>query len=285
MVSPAQRRTWGRWVQDGFQVSERAACAAAGIARSSIRYRSVAAPQEPLRRRLRALAQTRVAYGYRRLHVLLRREGWAINHKRVQRLYRAEGLTQYRKRPRRRKSVLTRSLRPVPQSGGERWAMDFIHDQMADGSVIRVLSVIDGFTRECVALVPARRFRGEDVARVLSAAGADGQLPAVIQADNGTEFTSRAMDHWAYWNHVRLDFSRPGRPTDNAAVESFHNSFRRECLTQHYFLSLTEAEHLIEAYRLEYNNERPHSSLDHLAPAEFAARQATTATVMRTALM
>lgn len=167
--------------------------------------------------------------------MLRRREGWLVNQKRVQRLYRDEGLTQQRKRPKRRRSASTRALRPVPGAPNERWAMEFIHDYLADDSAMRVLSVVDCFTRECVWLIPARRFRDDDVAAHLSRIGATRGLPTVIQCDNGTEFTSVALDHWAYRNHLQLDVSRPGKPTDNAAIERFHNSFRRECLTQHYF--------------------------------------------------
>lgn len=168
MVSPAQRRTWVRWVQEAYAVSERMACDAGGVARSSVRYASVAAPQEPLRQRLRELAQTRIAYGYRRLHVLLCREGWPVNHKRVQRLYRDEGLTQQRKRPKRRRSAAARVVRVQPGAANECWAMDFIHDQLADGTAFRVLSIVDLYTRECVGLVPALRRRAEDVVATLS---------------------------------------------------------------------------------------------------------------------
>ena len=283
MVSPAQRRTWVRWVQEAYAVSERTACDAGGVARSSVRYASVAAPQEPLRQRLRELAQTRVAYGYRRLHVLLCREGWPVNHKRVQRLYRDEGLTKQRKRPKRRRSATPRVVRLLPGAANERWAMDFIHDQLADGTAFRVLSIVDLYTRECVGLVPGVRVRADEVVAVLSQLRQERGGPAVIQCDNGTEFTSVALDHWCYWNQVRLDFSRPGKPTDNAAIESFHNSFRRECLTQHYFIDLTDAQRTIEQYRSEYNNDRPHSSLGNVPPAHFRATVAPTASLSSTA--
>lgn len=270
-------------MQDGFAVSEHAACRATGVARTSVRYRSVAAPQGPLWERLRELARTRVAYWYGRLHVLLRREGWRINHKRVHRLYREKRLPKHRKRPKRRRSAVTRTLRPIASAPNERWAMDFIHDVLADGSTIRVLSVIDCFTRECLALVPARRVQAADVAAHLSRVGAARGLPAAIQCDNGTEFTSVAIDHWANRNPVRLDFSRPGKPTDNAAIERFHNSFRRECLTQYYFLQLTDATTVIEHYRREYNNDRPHSSLGSVPPSHFRAGLALHASANSTA--
>jgi len=268
-VSPARCREWARWVQQAFQVTERRACRAGPVQRSVVRYVSTRPRREPLRQRLRELAAVRVSYGYKRLHVLLRREGWHVNHKLVRRLYREEGLTQKRKGPRRRKSAVVRVLRPQATAPNERWAMDFIHDALASGHTIRILSVVDVFTRECVALMPQLRFRGEDVARCLSIAGGDRGLPAVIQADNGSEFTSRAVDHWAYWNKVRLDFSRPGKPTDNAHIESFHNALRRECLTQHYFLDLEDAERALDTYREEYNTFRPHSSLANQSPAHF----------------
>lgn len=275
MVSPSDRRRWIGWVRDAFRLSERRACGVGAVGRATIRYVSRRAPQEALRQRIRELAHARVSYGYRRIEVLLRREGWTVNHKRVRRLYREEGLTQQTKRPKRRKSALVRQIRPVPSAPNERWAMDFIHDTFADGTSFRVLSVIDCYTRECVALVPRTRFRGEDVAACLSAVQQQRGLPPVIQADNGTEFTSRAFDHWAYWNQVRIDFSRPGKPTDNAAVESFHNAVRRECLTLHHFLHLTDAQRILDNYRAEYNNFRPHSSLGNQSPAQFRAAVTT----------
>ena len=165
-----------------------------------------------------------------------------MNHKRVRRLYREEGLTQKRVGPRRRKSATVRVLRPqaAPRTNGGQWTS--FTTAVPSGQAIRILSVVDVFTRECVLLVPQTRVRGDDVARCLSVAGVTRGLPAVIQADNGSEFTSRAVDHWAYWNDVRLDFSRPGKPTDNAHIESFHNSVRRECLTQCYCIDLADAD-------------------------------------------
>lgn len=180
MVGPAERCSWVTWVRDAYQDSERRACRATGVARSTIRYRSRRPSQEHLRRRLRKLAGTRVSYGYKRLHIVLCREGWTINHKRVYRLY-------------------------CPY-------MDFVHDTLADGGSIRAPGVLDVHTRECGALVAARGFRGEAVARVLSRVRDGRGLPSLIQLDNGTEFTSLALDHWAYWNWVTLDFSRPGKP-------------------------------------------------------------------------
>lgn len=265
------KRKWINWIQDAYQVSERRACQMTGVARSTIRHQSRRPRQEPLRRRLKELATVRIGYGYRRLHVLLRREGWPINHKRVYRLYREEGLALKRKRPRRRRSAAARRRSQVAHSPNERWAMDFMHDTLACGGRMRVLTVIDVFTRECLALVAKKQFRGEDVARTLTRLLREHGCPETIQCDQGTEFTSLAMDHWAYWNKVRLDFSRPGKPGDNARAEAFNGTVRRECLTQHYFLNLVEAQRVLDQWRDEYNNDRPHSSLNQIPPAEFKA--------------
>ena len=265
-MTPALRRGAVAWMRDAYRLSECRACRVLGVHRSGIRYRSRRPPQTPLRTRLRELATTYVSYGYPRLHVLLRREGWGVNKKLVYRRYREEGLVLKRRRPKRRRSAGIRELRPVPTAANERWAMDFVHDTLAGGQTIRVLAVLDVHTRECVALVAQPAFRGADVARVLSDAGAERGLPAVISVDNGSEFTSKALDHWAYWNRVTLDFSRPGKPTDNAHIESFNASLRRECLSQQWFLGLADAEQRLAAWRDEYNNCRPHSSLQHQPP-------------------
>ena len=269
MVRAAQCRTVLSWAKQAYRLAERRACRALGVSRSSIRYRSRRPTRAPLRRRLKELAGVRVSYGYKRLHVLLRREGWSANHKLVYRLYTEEGLTLKRRKPKRRKSLVQRHERPVLGAVNERWAMDFIHDTLAEGRTIRILSVVDAFSRECVALVARKSFRGEDVAQMLGNAGAERGLPQVIAVDNGSEFTSRALDHWAYWNQVKLDFSRPGKPTDNAHVEAFHASLRRECLSQHWFVDLADAQQTLDAWREDYNNHRPHSSLGQLPPVHF----------------
>jgi putative transposase len=267
MVTPAARRVWVRWVQEAFQVSQRRACRATGVHRSLLAYRSRKPPQEVLRTRLRELAQARVSFGYLRLHTLLVREGWRVNRKRVLRLYREEGLQLRVKRPRRRRSAVARGPRVVPTTANQVWAMDFVHDTLADGRAIRVLTLIDSHTRECLSLAAAARFTGDDVVRVVGAVGALRGLPARITVDNGTEFTSKALDAWAYWNHVQLDFSRPGKPVDNCLIEAFNGSLRRECLSQHWFASLAEAAQILEAWREDYNNLRPHTSFAHRAPA------------------
>ena len=218
------------------------------------------------------MAAAKTHAGYRQLHVYLRREGWKINHKRLYRIYIEEGLGLRWKRPKRRRSAARRVEQPRPTSPNETWAMDFMHDTMADDKRLRVLTVVDTYTRECVALEVAQSFGGSDVAKILNSAGRTrGGLPKSIRVDNGTEFTSKALDAWAYWNHVELVFSRSGKPVDNAFAESFIATVRRECLSQHWFRNLQEAQSIAERWRDEYNNERPHSSLELKTPTQYRA--------------
>jgi len=269
VVGPAHRRELAAWVEDSYQVSQRQACGALGVCRSSVRYVSVRPTQEPLRQRLHELAATRVSWGYRRLHVLLRREGWPVNRKRVQRLYREEGLCLRRKRPKRRRAAMPRQVPVAVTKPNQRWAMDFMQDALASGQRLRVFTLLDTCTRECVALEVGASFRGDDVARLLTRAGLERGLPEVIGVDNGTEFTSRTLDHWAWVNGVQLDFSRPGKPSDNAFIEAFNAAVRRECLSQHYFSTLAEARHVLDTWKEDYNKRRPHSSLQHRTPLEY----------------
>ena len=227
-----------------------------------------------MRARLKELAAVRVSYGYRRLHIMLRREGWPANRKLIERLYSEEGLTLKRKKPKRRRSAVRRERSTPAASVNERWAMDFVHDTLSNSRTVRVLTVLDVYSWECVALEVGVGFRGEDVGRVLSAAAEErGSLPKMNSVDNGTEFTSRALDHWAYWNRVKLDFSRPGKPTDNPFIEAFNGSLRRECLSQHWFVDLDDAQRTLHRWKDEYNNVRPHSSLDDQAPRPLRRRR------------
>lgn len=270
MVRPAQRRAAVVWAQDAYRLSERRACRAMGASRSMVRYRSVRPHQEALRKRLKELARVRVRAGYKQLHVFLRREGWPVNHKRVYRLYTEEGLTVKRRRPKRHRSAVIRKERSMPTEPNQQWAMDFMHDTLEGGQMIRLLTAIDLHTRECVVLKVAKGFRGENVGDLLSQAGdRRGKLPERIRVDNGTEFTSKALDHWAYWNKVRLDFSRPGKPVDNCFVEAFNGTVRRECLSQHWFTGLEDAQRTLDAWRDDYNNTRPHRSLANQSPAKY----------------
>jgi putative transposase len=258
---------------EAFNVSGRCAMRATGVASSTMHYKHRRPSQNPLRARLRELAAARVSYGYLRLYVLLRREGWRVNHKRVYRLYREEGLALQRRRPKRRRAAMPRSPRRETTRPNERWAMDFMQDVLADGRTVRVFTLVDAHTRECLALEAASRFRGAEVAAILSGVIAVRGKPQVIQCDQGTEFTSIALDQWAYWNQVQLDFSRRGKPGDNAVCEAFNGSVRRECLSQAYFLSYVDTQRVLENWKDEYSNHRPHSSLQDLSPAHFRARE------------
>ena len=272
MVSSAQKRSGVGWAREAYRIPERRACRILGVSRATVRYRSVRPPYKPLRARLRELAAVRVSAGYRPLHTLLQREGWRVNHKLVERLYREEGLTLRRKKRRRRKSAVKRQVPGMPSRLNERWAMDFMHDTLADGRTVRVFTVVDVFSRECVALVAGRGFKGEDVGRILSDAGQErGAFPEMISVDNGTEFTSKALDHWAYWNKVKLNFSRPGKPGDNPHIEAFNSLVRRECLSQHWFIDLKDAQEVLDRWRLDYNTVRPHGSLQRSTPAQYGA--------------
>lgn len=226
---------------------------------------------EPLRARMREIANTRIRFGFWRIYVLLRREGWKVNHKRIYRLYKAEGLNLRTKRPCRRKAAANRMDRIVLTGPNQSWSMDFVSDSLFDGRKFRALTVVDNHTRECVAIEVAQSLTGDDVVRVLTNIAKERhQYPLRVQADNGPEFVSLALDKWAYENGVTLDFSRPGKPTDNPFIESFNGSLRDECLNTNWFMSLEDAQEKIETWRQDYNHFRPHSSLDDVPPVMFA---------------
>lgn len=233
-------------------------------------YRQGRAPQQlALRRRIREIAMTRPRFGYQRIYILLRREGWMVNHKRVHRLYCLEGL-QVRMRVRRRKRLsLHRGPAPIPQTRDERWSMDFVHDQLSDGRPIRMLTVVDQWSRESVLIEPGFRMSGDRVAEALDRVSSKRSLPRSIRVDYGTEFMSKALAEWAWKNGVHLDFIRPGKPTENGMIESFNGRLRDECLNCNEFESLDDARARIEAWRIDYNHERPHSALGHLTPKEY----------------
>lgn len=263
------RRKAVRTLQAAHRYSERRACGLIRLDRSTCRYRSRRGDEAPLRARLRDLAAQRPRYGYRRLYILLRREGIAVNHKKVQRLYREEGLAVRRKK-RKRVAQVSRQPRPVPERRNERWSMDFMQDTLADGRCFRTLNIVDDFSRECVAIEVGRSIPGERVVRVLERLAFQRGLPELLVVDNGPEFAGKALDAWAYRNGVGLHFIRPGKPVENAFVESFNGSFRDECLNENWFVSLADAVHKIEVWRQDYNRKRPHSSLGNRTPEEFA---------------
>jgi putative transposase len=264
------------YVQERFGFSQRRACRLTGTARSTVRYAERRRDDAALRDRLRALAAQRPRFGYRRLHVLLRREGICVNHKRIERLYRAEGLTV---RHRRRKSAtrICRGRPSAPQDANEQWAMDFLHDTMASGRTIRLLSVIDVFTREALALEVDTSLPSSRVVRVLNRLASARPLPRQLVLDNGPELISRVLEQWAHDHSVALHFIDPGKPIQNAHCESFHSRVRDECLNEHWFLGVADARRIVEDWRQDYNRDRPHSALGYQTPAEFAQGTATAA--------
>ena len=260
-----------RWAQEAYQISERHAARLVKLAVNTLRYQSRKIFDEVLRHRLRELAGTHVRYGYRRLTVLLRREGWHVNAKRIYRLYRDEGLIV---RTKQRRKMARR--RPVPSGIAARpnqcWSMDFVSDRLADGRSFRILTVVDQFTRECVALQADRSMTGTKVAEALENAKRErGSLPESITVDNGSEFCSRALEAWAMSNEVQLCFIRPGRPVENGFIESFNGRLRDECLNVEWFPSLDDAQRKLSKFREHYNRERPHGALADRTPAAFAA--------------
>lgn len=258
-------------------MSERRACAVLNEWTTVYRYQPKPRPAEQLiLNRMTEIAHTRVRYGYRRIHVLLAREGWHINHKRVFRLYQLAGLNLRMKRPRRHVSAVRRAVHPVAMAPNEVWAMDFVSDALFDGKRFRALTLIDTFTRECLAIHVDTSITGERVVDVVEEISRHHGVPARIQVDNGSEFVSKALDLWAYQQGVTLDFSRPGKPTDNPFIESFNGSFRDECLNTHWFLSLEDAAEKIEHWRIDYNDLRPHSSLENIAPSAYRVKIAST---------
>jgi putative transposase len=257
-----------------YRISGNRACNVVMLHRSAWYYRAKERRSDlPLRKRIREIAEVRVRYGMWRIFVLLRREGWQDNHKRVHRVYKEEGLNLRSKRPRRSKSAAHRLERPELSSLYQCCSMDFVADQLFDGRKIRALTLVDNYSRRCLAIHVGQSLKGSDVVAVLEQLRLEeGIIPERIQTDNGSEFISKDLDKWAYEQGVTMDYSRPGKPTDNPFIESFNGSFRDECLNAHWFLSLEDASEKIEAWRIEYNSYRPHSSLDGLTPDEFIAK-------------
>lgn len=215
------------------------------------------------------IAQTRVRYGFWRIYILMRREGYKDNHKRLYRIYKEEGLNLRSKRPRRNRSAAHRLERLQLDKIHQCWSMDFVADQLFDGRKFRALTIVDNYSRKSLQIVIGQHLKGDDVVIALEQCKRiEKTVPQRIQVDNGSEFISKALDKWAYDNKVVLDFSRPGKPTDNAYIESFNGKFRDECLSVNWFLSLEDAKEKIESWRWEYNHLRPHSSLNDHTPIE-----------------
>ncbi len=268
MVKPAARRDVVRYLQQVWVMSERRSCRLMRVWRATQRYKKKRAADGELRHRLRELAGEHPRYGYWRLYRKLRRQGVVVNHKRVYRLYREEGLT-VRKRPRKR---LTRTRVPaaLPTAPNERYSMDFVSDSLANGRRLRVLNVVDDFTREALIMEVDTSISGHRVARLLEEqATVRGAYPRGIVCDNGPEFISHALDQWAEEHGIKLEFIQPGKPVQNCFVESFNGRFRDECLNENWFVSLDDARRVIAKWKQEYNEVREHGSLG-LTPNEFA---------------
>ena len=254
---------------DQYRVSKKKACAAMMLPRSMWYYQSIKRSDKAVRSRIKEIAEARIRYGVNRIYTLLRREGWKDNKKRVHRIYKEEVLNLRSKRPRRSKVAAHRMERPDLNNLHQCWSMDFVADQLFDGRKFRVLTLVDNFSRQCLATRVGQSIKGIDVVRIMEDVKQYHRVtPKRIQVDNGSEFISKDFDRWAYENQVTLDYSRPGKPTDNPFIESFNGSFRDECLNTNWFLSLEDAVEKIEDWRHEYNHFRPHSSLKGMTPQE-----------------
>ena len=271
MVSPAQKRETAADLQQAHAVSTRHVCGLLELPRSTYLYQRVTRDDSALCSALRDYAARRRRWGYRRLLVLLRREGFNDNHKRVYRLYCEQGLqVPIRKN---RKTARWRGEKLVaPMAVNERWSMDFVHDSTEQGCKLRMLNIVDEFTRECLWIEVDSSLSGNRVARVLSFLIELRGKPQSILTDNGPEFAGKALDTWAYEHGVKQQFIQPGKPMQSGYVESFNGKLRDECLNEHWFTDIGHAQSVIEQWRIDYNMVRPHSSLNNLTPAQFAAK-------------
>jgi putative transposase len=259
------------WAISEKSYTQRKACDLVGLEPKTYRYQRRRPDDTALRKRLRELASERRRFGYRRLHLLLEREGVIMNWKKLYRLYREEKLT-VRKRGGRKRALGTRAPMAIPQESNQRWSLDFVSDALSDGRKFRVLCVIDDFSRECLATVVDNSLSGQRVARELDAIAMTRGYPCMIVSDNGTELTSNAILGWQQERLVEWHYIAPGKPMQNGFVESFNGRLRDECLNEHIFTSYRNAQHIIETWRIDYNQNRPHTSLNGLTPNEFANR-------------
>ena len=270
-MTPAGKREAVAHLQSEHGVSERRACDVLAVDRSSVRYKYTRPDDAELRVAMKKVAAERRRFGYRRVHVMLQRQGWQVNHKKVRRIYREEKL-QVRRRGGRKRALGTRKPMLLPSRPNERWSLDFVSDAFTDSRRFRVLAVVDDYTRECLALVADTSLSGHRVCRELNDIIKRRGKPRTVVSDNGTELTSMAVLKWCQDTNVELHYIAPGNPTQNAFVECFNGSFRDECLNETLFSTLSEARTKITAWRDDYNQNRPHSSLANLTPSEFAAK-------------
>ncbi len=269
MVRPAVRREGARRLVEKYDVSERRACRIVDLHRSTHRYQSRREEPAGLRGRLREHAARRRRWGYKKLTILLRRDGYEVNHKRVYRIYRDEKLLVHLRR--RRRAALARVVLQKAMRPNQHWAMDFMSDTLASGRRFRVFTLMDHFTREGIAVEAAHSLPSRKVVEVLDRVCAERGYPELIVIDNGPEFISKALDAWAFLHGVQLHFIRPGKPVDNAYCESFNGRFHDEFLNENWFIGIEEASREAEAWRIDFNEVRPHTSLRYQTPKEFAA--------------
>jgi putative transposase len=274
MVTPAARRTAVAHASETLGVGQRRACRAIGADRTTVRYRSRRPDDGPLRERLRSLASERRRFGYRRLHILLRREGMHMNHKKLRRLY-AEERLQVRRRGGRKRALGTRAPMTIPRGPNQRWSLDFVSDTLTDSRRFRILAVVDDFTRECLTLVADTSLSGVRVGRELDAVIARRGRPATCVSDNGTELTGMAILRWSQETQVEWHYIAPGKPTQNAFVESFNGRLRDELLNETLFTSLAHARDALAAWKDDYNTVRPHSAIGNVPPAIYAKLSAS----------
>ena len=270
-MTPDAKRLAVAHLRDVHGVSERRACSALDVDRSTVRYRARRPDDDELRAAIRRIATERRRFGYRRLHAMLQREGFEVNIKKVRRIY-AEERLQVRRRGGRKRALGTRRPMVVPEGPNQRWSLDFVSDQFTDGRRFRILAVVDDFTRECLGLVADTSLSGLRLTRELSRMTAARGLPGTIVSDNGTEMTSMAVLRWSQQAGVEWHYIAPGKPTQNAFIESFNGKLRDECLNETLFSSLREARNELEEWRTDYNRHRPHSALENLTPSEFAEK-------------
>jgi len=271
---PKMRKVAVRYAVDNLGRSIRKACLLVGLARASYDYQPVPRDEDALRERIRELAQQRRRFGCPRIHLLLRREKLVVNHKRTERIYREEGLS-LRKRKRKKVTAQTRIMMPAPGGPNERWSMDFVTDSIVTGRRFRALAIVDDYSRECPIIEVDTSLGGARVVDVLDRLKESRGIPGIITIDNGPEFASKTLDEWAYRNGVKLNFIRPGKPVENAFAESFIGRLRDECLNENWFINIRNAKDIIESWRMDYNNARPHTSLGGLTPREFTDRYGT----------
>jgi len=270
-VTPDAKRKAVAYLMETHLVSQRRACAALNVDRSTVRYRSRRDDDAELRATIRRVSKERRRFGYRRIHVMVEREGHKVNHKKLRRIYREEKL-QVRRRGGRKRALGTRKPMVLPDGPNQRWSLDFVSDAFTDGRRFRILTVVDDFTRENLALVADTSLSGLRVTRELDQIIAERGMPGTIVSDNGTEFTSMTILRWVQGTGIDWHYIAPGKPTQNAFIESFNGKLRDECLNETLFSSLVEARETLDAWQEDYNTHRPHSALGNLTPKEFAEK-------------